>query len=541
MAKIDSNVAGLRYALEDSPKTISGNEIWYGLEANSFADYGATYAKVARRPFRDDRQQRKGATAGLDAVANFNVDLVQEGLQDILQGFFYAAFRPKTEVENAAGTEITGVTGATDTIAGPNLNTLFPVGTLVKLSGFGVSQNNVHTTVVTAVSAGEITVAADLADEASPTQSADGVRGARIVEVGFQFTADDLDVTTTGDFATLTTSTKDLTQLGIIPGEFIFVGGDTAGAAGNQFSNAANNGWKRVRSVAANAMVIDKSDAAMITEASAGSRTLRIYYGRVLKNESDSSLISRRTYHIERSLGAPDTGAPSELQGDYVTGATPNTFSMNHATEDKITADLGFVGMGYTTLAAAAAPNLYSAVAAAGSGGAPPIVEEDPYNTASNYSRINLSVVSSSSEAPTPLFVNVETMTLAINNNVNANKALGILGSAGNSIGLFQVTASMSVYFEEVAAIAAIEQNSDCTLDYVLVKGETGAKHGQAWDLPLISLGDGAPELALDTLIKLPLSSEAASGAKIQSGYNHTAMVCFFDALPEAAVVAIAS
>ena len=60
-------------------------------------------------------------------------------------------------------------------------------------------------------------------------------------------------------------------------------------------------------------------------------------------------------------------------------------------------------------------------------------------------------------------------------------------------------------------------------------------------DLPLISLGDGAPELALDTLIKLPLSSEAASGAKIQSGYNHTAMVCFFDALPEAAVVAIAS
>ena len=48
MSKINASAVELRYALEDSFKTVSGNEIWNLMEPNSFADYGPTYKKVAR-------------------------------------------------------------------------------------------------------------------------------------------------------------------------------------------------------------------------------------------------------------------------------------------------------------------------------------------------------------------------------------------------------------------------------------------------------------------------------------------------------------
>lgn len=538
MSKIDANVVSLRYAEEDSFKTVSGDEIWYQLDPNEFSDFGPEFTKIARRPFRDDRQERKGTTSGLNVPGGFQSDLVQEGLQDLLQGFFYADLRKKSEVVNDAGTEITGVTDVNNRIAGPSLDTTFPVGTLVQLSGFGVSANNVHIAEVTAVASGTIDVDADLLDEGSPPTTSGGVEGAKIVEVGFEFTAGDLDVDISGDFATYTTATKDLTQLGLIPGEWIFVGGDVSGAAGDQFLNAANNGWKRVRSVTANALVVDKSDAALITEASTA-ETVRIFYGRVLKNESDSTLIQRRTYQLERTLGAPAAGSPTEIQADYITGATPATLQLNFPTEEKVTVDLTFVGGGYERIAAAAAPNTKSALAAAGSGGAPANVEEDPFNTAADYSRINIHVVSSASEAPTPLFTNIETWTLTVDNNVNPNKAQGVLGTCGNSLGLFSMSGNLTGYFEDVASIGAMADNDDVSMDAVFVKGATGFKTGLAVDLPLIALGDGKPDLALDQKIKLPLTMQGATAAKILSTMNHTLLVVFYDALPNAAVVTI--
>lgn len=532
MTKIDSNVVTLRWCEEDSFKTVSGDETWYILEPNEFTDHGAAFTQVARRPFRTDRQARKGSTTSVTASGGFGLDMVQEGLQQFLQGFFYANLRRKSETTNDAGTEITSVADTNNRIAGPSLDTTYPLGTLIQLTGFGVSANNVHLAEVTAVAAGTIDVDADLQDEASPTQTSGGVPGARIVEVGFEFTAGDLDVDVTGNFATYTTTTKDLTDFGLLPGEWIYVGGD---AAANAFSNAVNNGWKRVRSVSANALVVDKSDNDMVTEAST-TETIRIFFGRVLKNESDSSLITRtRTYQLERELGAPDAGSPTELQADYITGATPNTFEWVWPAEELLRGTAGFVGGGYERVSAAAAPNIKSAVAAAGSGAAPGLTEEDPFNTSVDFSRSRLYVIDSADEAPEQLFTNIETSTLAIDNGVTENKAQQVQGSCGNSLGLFTVNVSLTGYFEDMDALNAVANNSDVTYDVIMAKGAAGAKSGVAWDVPLLTMGADNLELALDSKIKLPMTGDAASGAKVDTGLDHTLMMCFFDALPDAA------
>jgi len=536
----DSNVVEIRYCEEDSPKTVSGDETWYLVEVNEFGEWGATYKKVARRPFRSDRQRRKGTTVGVDLAQGFDIDVLQAQHQDLLQGFFVANLEEKAQVVNDAGTEITNVDGVNDDYEGAGLD-VFIEGDLIFATGFDDDENNGLKTVASGGSAASCPVEEDLTADASPAQTSGGVRGATLTKVGFEFAADDLAVTTSGSYATYTCTAGDFTDLGLVPGEWIYVGGDTAGAAGNQFpTNAVNNGWKRVKSIAANALVIDKSESDIVTETPAGGETIQIFIGRLYRNRTTQANQIKRTYQFERSLGIPDfSGNPTHIQADYLTGCSANTFQFNYVPEDKVTATLGLVPSGYETVSAGAPPNIKSAVAAAGSGAAPALIEEDAFNTDADFSRLRLAVISTSDEAPTPLFTNLENLTLTINNNINPNKALAVRGSASNSYGIFEVTGSMTGYFEDVASIDAMKDNDDVTLDLVMVKGSSGAKTGIAFDVPLVSLGDGRPNLEMDAKIKLPLTADAASGAQYDTNMDHTLLVNFFDYLPDAADVEI--
>ena len=581
--KLDSNVTGLRYAEEASFKTLPGAPVWKPLEPNSYADFGGQVALVARAPIASDRQRKKGVITDLDASGGFNMDLTQANLQDILQGFMFADLRTKDEfaiadvtggatdaytvkagalsaVIAAGGTTyvvgavltltggtgtaatfiVTGVTlGVVTTVAmlTPGLYAIVPAnpvsttgggannctltvtwadGTDIVLNdllfgkGFADAANNGLHVAKAGATAYAVPVAENLATAATQT----GI----ISRVGFQFAADDLDVDASGTLPVLTTAAKNLTTLGLVPGEWIFVGGDTAGTS---FTTAANNGFKRVKSVATNAIVIDKSDSAMVTEVSAGAKTLRVFLGRVLKNETGTGIV-RRSYNLERTLGAPDDSIPSQVQAEYLTGSVPSELTLNVATADKINADLKFVSGDFEQV---------SGVTGVKTGSRPDIEEADAFNTSSDFARIRLAIYDGTNEAPTALFAFVQEMTLAINNNLSPAKAVGVAGAFEVTAGTFAVSGSMTAYFSDVAAVEAVRANEDITLDFVVVKANAGI----AVDVPLVALGDGRATVEKDAPITLPLTNEAASGAGVDANLNHTLLMVFFDYLPDAA------
>lgn len=499
--KIDSNVTGLRYAEEASLRTLPGSAVFYPLEPNSYSDFGGQISTIARNPINPSRQRKKGVTTDLDASGGFNQDLTLNNTTRLLQGFFFADIREKktTAPMNSAATPLTGVVGTSDTYEATSGLTGFLAGHLVLATGFGVTTNNGLKSVTSASTATAVVVNEDVEDETPPA-------AAKLEAVGYEFPQGDVSIVMNGALVRLVSAGTDLTTLGLIPGEWIFVGGD---GAASRFEN--NQGFARIGTVEEGYLEFDKVSWAPQAEAAATSE-IRIFFGSLLKNEDDPALIKRRTYHVERTLGQDANGTMSE----YLVGAVPNEMTLNVAQADKVNIDLTFVAVdneqrtGQQGVKAGTRPALDPA---------------DAFNTSSDFSRIKLASVTADA-APDPLFAFATEMTLTINNNVTPNKAIGVLGAFDTSAGTFEVGGSMTAYFADVNAVKAVRDNADITMDIIMLKRNAG----MLFDIPLLSLGDGRLSVEQDQAITLPLETNAA-----ESVFRHTLLFQSFSYLPNLA------
>ncbi len=210
------------------------------------------------------------------------------------------------------------------------------------------------------------------------------------------------------------------------------------------------------------------------------------------------------------------------------------TINFNGA--DKLTADLNFVAISSFTLDEVdlGANTLRSKEAAADGSVAvntPALQEADAFNTSSDVPRIALTRVQDGVENADPLFAFVQEFSLSINNNVNRLTAVGTFGAFDVTVGTFEVSANATAYFSDVAAIQAVRDTADVSFDFHLFR----ANRGISFDLPLVTLGDGRPNVAQDEAITIPLSNEAATGAKVDSTLDHTLLIVVWDYLPNAA------
>ena len=427
---------------------------------------------------------------------------------------FSGGIEGRTDTDTGAGAATTAITGTGDDALTLTLTygngISWQAGDMIFLAGNNDVGNNGLKNVASVVD-NIITTTENLVTDAAPAATA------VMSTVGFLGAAGDIDVDASGTLPTVTSTSLDFTTLGLIPGEWIYIGGDTASLA---FATAANNGFARVFSVTATVLTLDKTQSTMVTEAST-TETIQLFLGRVLKNEL-GALIKRRTYQLERTLGAPDDALPAEVQAQYVTGAVPGEFSLNIPTADKMTANLSFVAADSETV-----PTTLK------TGDRPSLVESDAFNTSSDFSRIKMAVVDPLDPAPTALFAFVQEITVNINNNVSPNKAIGVLGAFEVTAGTFEVGGDLTAYFADVAAVEAVRNNADITIDAHMVKANSGI----TVDIPLITLGEGRPNVEQDQPILLPLNMEAGTAAKIDPTLDYTLLLMFWDYLPNAADV----
>lgn len=498
--KIDSNETGLSYAEEESLGVLPASPVWRPLEPNSYDDFGGELTLLARNPINSSRQRKKGAITDLDASGGFNQDFTLSNTPDILQGFMFADFRRKLNADVSA-VIATGFTVADETG--------FAAGQMVMASGFASAGNN-GLFVVTGTAVGEVQVAG-LTIEASPPA------GARIEFVGIVTAAGDLSIDASGTYPRIVSAALDFTDYGIIPGEWLFVGGDGVNAS---FTGATNNGFMRVRSVAATYLEIDQAAAALVTEAAAA-KTVNLFFGRVLKNEL-GPLIKRRSYQLERQLGAPDTATPNDVQSEYIIGAVPAELSMVIEQADKINCDMSFVAIDNEQRTAddGVKPGTRAT-----------IIEMDAFNTSSDFASMRLSVIDPGNVAPGSLFGYVTDLTLMVNNNVTVNKAVAVLGGFDVTAGTFAVSAEATAYFSTIEAVQAVRRNENVQLYAAIAKENAGF----VVDMPLIALGNARLNVEQDEPITLPLTIDAATAAKINPNTDYTMLWVFFDYLPTVA------
>jgi len=504
--KIDSNVTGCYIAEEASgtPKTLPGSPVWYEQEPNSYSDFGGEYSSVARDVISVGRQRKRGTITDLEASGGFNVDYTQNNLTRLLQGFIFADAHEKfdTAALNGTAITITNIDGTAEEFDAASGLDGAKVNDILLGSGFTQSAANALHVVQSVTSDTNIETDVDLADETPPA-------AARLRTVGHQFGSGDLTMTVASGVATLGTTTKDLTELGLQIGEWIWLGGDSAATA----YATCPKGYGRVLSVATNAIVLDKVSATFVTDTGSG-KTIQMFFGKFFRNEVTSALIKTRTYNIERQLGNDGSG----IQSEYITGSVANELTLNIPQAEKLNADLSFLSMGQEFRDGATGVKSGTRVAASG---------EAPFNTSKNIYRLRMNIIDNTTLEPTALFAYVTEANISINNNASLNKAVSVLGGFDITVGNFEIGGSVTAYFNDVAAVQAIANNSDVTIDIIAAKDNAGI----VYDIPMLGLGGGRLTVEKDQAITVPLETLAAEGA---TGY--TLGVTSFDYLPTGAM-----
>ena len=356
-----------------------------------------------------------------------------------------------------------------------------------------------------------VTAAAGAGDTVNFTAKVKGQSGNLITTVG--------SAGSTFANATLTGGVgRALTTLGLIEGEFVYLGSDETNTS---FSDEEDNGFARIYAIESDALVFDKTQFIMVDN-NGSSKTIRMYFGRVIKNESDPQLQVKRGVQIERTLGAPDDAQPSQIQAEYLIRSLANGLKIDLKTADIVRLDMDFLSN---------TSEFRTGAEGVKDGTRPDLEETDAFNTTSDVSLTKVCVVTSGDSCPDPLFSFFTDLTVELKNNVKQNKAIKVLGAFDSTPGFFQVAASLTAYFTNVAEMQAVIDNESVTVECHMVKFNKGV----SIDLPLVVLSDANADVKLNEAIMLPLKSDAAASKQVAPNTDHTMLMVFWDYLPDVA------
>lgn len=475
MAFVNTQSTGLQFALESSLGVLPGSPVWHVLEPNSVKKYGAAIKTVARQPISRNRQRRRGATVDLDSGVQYEADLTYSQFERLADGFMFCNYLGGLVFDTSA--VITAVTSAQYTLTAGN--TLVN-GRLIYARGFSIAGNNGLKLLAGTQTATNLQTTG-LAAETPPAN-------VKIEEAGVRGASGDITLTVSGTSITIASTVLDFTTLPIVVGQEIFVGG---AAAANNYDTAFGatpslDRFMRVKSIAAHAIVCDKGNGSVVTDAGAG-KLIDIYYGRFLKNvRTDDSNYIEKSYQFEQSY----PGLANQYA--YAKGNECSELVLTMPLGNKATLSPTFVGT--DTL-----PPTNSRVSNAASAYQP--VATAAFNTTSQVSRMR---ILNSDETALVTGAVFQSVTAKLMNNITPEKAIAQLGAVAMPNGIFMVDSDFEVLFTNDDEIAALRAYRQIAWDLAFVNTDGGI----FLDMPSMSFSKGELDLPINKVVRMKLSSE---------------------------------
>lgn len=472
MGRVQTNDTQLSVAEETAGTigTLPGSPTWFLLEANDITDLGAEITKAERNPISRNRQRRKGSTVDLDSQVGFETDMTMDTVARFAKGFLLAAEKgdPVRRPTAVTTTAFTVASGAT-----------LPQNTLIFARGFSNTANNGLKVVDTGATATSIPVTGGGMTAETPAATL----GATVEVVGRRGASGDIQVNASGN---LISTALDFTTLGLTVGQFIFIGG---AATANQFAQAANRGFARIKAIAANLLTLDKRQNTFVTDNGSG-KQIDLYFSRFVRNVAVGSadyLVTSYQFEVAwENLGA----SAGDDEFEYATGNLANELGLSMALGELSTMTLGFIGLDTEApvVAASRKTNAANAINPA---------MTVPFNPTSDFARVRLRNYDETGTDP-----DFKSLNLTIGNNITPEKVLGRLGARYMNVGNLNVDMAATAVFTSSAVIAAIRNNTTMSFD-VGLRNDDG---GVVLDIPALTVEGGDRELPENESVNVSLN-----------------------------------
>lgn len=428
----DSNNTELTYARQVGFKAgLPPAPDWRIVERSDISAFGNTISKTEPTRISRNRNARRKKVTAIDSTVEYAAPMDFDGLLEFGQGFAMGKAVGSAILVGGSATT-TGVT--VEPVGAPVAGQFVSGQTLIEVKGYKNDDNNGLKVLSGAVAAAgtEIPLAGGLAVEAKPND-----RRIDVYVAGRRFPAGGLSVDADGNLTTPAGTGVDLTTLGIIEGQAIYVGGFDAV---NQFSEEENAGFAIVSEIETNKITLIKRDQDYVAEAGAGIQ-VDILYGPYIRNYSrDNANFIRNYYTFALKTVFEDPGVPTTYE--YAKDNACDSISIEASTDGFVSLTFGFLGT---------ITDNPSTTAAAGLGNAAPLNATEEFSTSTDLIRLSIDDLDE-----TGILTDWDSLTLTVANGLSARKVMGQVEAAQINIGQLAVTTEGTALFTNADVIERI-------------------------------------------------------------------------------------
>lgn len=490
-----TNSINLSYAVEESLGTLPTTPDWYEIDRTGIDAFGATLATTEISPINQNAMNEKAIISDLDSSVGYSNNLTISALKAHIQGLFRSTTKAQAEVVP------TSVVNSTSSFDHAAITSAITEGSLIYARNFTNTDNNgLHVVGASSTTTSTITTST-LVDESTIPSNA------RFNVVGVQGTAGDIQIDANGN---LISTTLDFTTLGLTVGQALWVGGGTAATS---FFTSEYTGLVRVKIIAANTLTIEEqpwtigaADDGTDTGSGGTGLTIQLFFGDFIRNvprTHSDYLVESYTFEGTFPDMESDTTYYEYPAGNRV-GECSLTFSPSSA------GAISWTFLGTDT------PNMTSAQA---SGNRYNLYDNKGFGTSSDC--VFLKIKDSSLIDYDTTFTD---LTITINDNLNARKALCNLGSIDINDGNFMVSGSVQAFINDPDMINAARNNETLVLSYA-ISNDDGVID---FYLPSMTFGSKSYSMSENdnALVDLDIATDR------DTFYNFIMGITFFNYLP---------